>query len=192
MPINEVQVGRYNAILHKLLDMSEGAPSPSLATDIFPMIALEVDRPEWAFLGGERLCSMTWFDGATASNYSALGLRNPAGSGVLVVLEAVNTEELSVGLYFGLRSNSTIDASFPGRCRDSRMAAQNSVAEVVQVTQVAQPAYPYGWAKQFDVKDQPWIISPGYELMIWPAGLDVGIRLGLSWRERPLLPSETR
>ena len=52
---NEIQVGRFNAVLHKLLDMKEGAPAPQLSGDVIPTLVLENDRPEWIFLGAERL-----------------------------------------------------------------------------------------------------------------------------------------
>jgi len=53
--VNEIQVGRFNGILHKLLAMKEGAPAPTLAPEILAAIVLEADRPEYAFLGGTQL-----------------------------------------------------------------------------------------------------------------------------------------
>lgn len=87
---NEIQVGRFNAILHKLLDIKEGAPSPQLSGDISPTIVLEHERPEWKFLGGERNCrGGLWRAAGGAGTYNKQGLFNPVGSGVIAVCRTV-------------------------------------------------------------------------------------------------------
>jgi hypothetical protein len=193
---NEIQTGRWNAILHKLLSMKEGAPSPTLATDVFPTVVLESERPEWSYLAGERLCFGRWSDAAVAGNYSAVGLRNPVGSGVLVVCEAI---DIFVGAtsqwYIGMRSNSTVDAANPGFCRDSRLATQKAVGEVTERTQVAVPVYPMYKAIVLVSTTahyrEPIILSPGWEILCH-ALANTEIQGNFSWRERALEPSETR
>ena len=193
---NEIQVARYSGLLHKLLDMKEGAPSPTLATDIFPMLALESDRPEWAFLAGERLCFMQWHDAAVVAEYSSLGLRNPVASGVLVVVESMNVMIATGGYALGMRGNSTVDAANPGRTRDSRTAAQATAAQMVERTQGTVPAYPM-WtgaviSNTNGFSEFPVILTPGWELMIWNATVNSNITVAFTWRERALGSSETR
>ena len=120
---NEIQGGRLNSILHKLLNMAEGSPSPTLATDVFPMLALEVDRPEWHFLGGERLGWARWYLGGTAAQYSHVGLRNPAGSGVLLVVDRI-VVSVAAGnpVQLGLRTVAAVDVVSSGLSRDTRFA----------------------------------------------------------------------
>jgi len=193
---NEIQVGRFNGILSKLLGIT-GAPAPVSATDIFPMLALEVDRPEWHFLGGERLCQMRWQDAAVAANFSSVGLRNPEGSGVLIVVESITMWfAANAQAYIGVRANTTIDASYPGRSRDTRNAAANAVGLLVERTQATAPAYQtshvVALASTLVRDDTPWILTPGYELMTWPAAQNVAQTTTFNWRERHLEPSETR
>jgi hypothetical protein len=195
--LNEIQVGRINGLLHKLLDMKEGAPAPTLATDIFPTIALEVDRPEWKFLGGERLCQAQWNDAAAAGNYSSIGLRVPAGAGVLVVIKAIYViYGATADFYMGLRPNTTVDGARGGRCRDSRLAVATSAAQIVDRTQATALAYQtfhgVALANTLVKLDTPWVLTPGYELMIWPSAQNTAQTACFDFTERNLEPSETR
>lgn len=101
---NEINVGRLNGILHKLLDMKEGSPSPVLGAEVIPVLVLESDRAEWRWLGGQKHawgCGET--TGAAAQN-SKVALINPAGSGALIVCERVIiTPENSTLRQFTLR-----------------------------------------------------------------------------------------
>lgn len=108
MPLpNEIQTGRYNAILHKLLGITEGAPAPSLAPDLFAMLALEVDRPEWRFLAGQRLCSGgKYLAAGGAGNFNSFVLWNPAGSGILAVVTDL-ANAFNSARVFTLRANAT-------------------------------------------------------------------------------------
>ena len=197
---NEIQVGRFSALLHKLLDMKEGAPSPTLATDIFPVLALQSDAPEWKYLAGERLGSGRWTDGATAGEYSHIGLRNPVGSKTLVVIEqTVITSLVSVGYSFGIRVNAAVDAANAMRCRDSRWVdsgGPSTVAQMVEVTQAGAGIYP-----QFELRiladtsaivPVSWVLSAGYELLVHPNSGNQPCTIAFVWSERYLEQSETR
>lgn len=87
--MNEVQVGRFSSLLHKALEMGEGSPTPTLAPELFAMLALEVDRPEWAWLKAEKLCMGYDSEAAGVGARSMIGLRNPTGSGVLAVIKEI-------------------------------------------------------------------------------------------------------
>lgn len=84
---NEILSPGFNSILHKLLNMKEGAPSPQLSPEIMAAIVLEADRPEYAFLSGGRLCAGFVSSAAAAGLRSACILRNSVGSNVLAVVE---------------------------------------------------------------------------------------------------------
>ncbi|MCI0372639.1 MAG: hypothetical protein L0214_15005 [candidate division NC10 bacterium] len=86
---NEILAPRYNQLLYRLLAMQEGAPAPVLATEIFPMLGLEMDRLEWKFLTGTQLVMGTAIQLAVAGQFSHVCLQNPVKSGVLVVIEDV-------------------------------------------------------------------------------------------------------
>ena len=89
MAFNEIQVGRYNRLLQKLMSMKGGAPAPQLGGDIDAGITLESDRPEWQFLAGEFRAMGTTFKAADAANLSTVGLFNGNSTGVIGILEGV-------------------------------------------------------------------------------------------------------
>lgn len=92
--MNEIQTGRYSDLLHKLLGITEGSPTPTLAPDLIATLALEVDRPEWAYLGNERLCWGTVTPTPAAGERSLVQIHNSQASGLLVVVEGI---ELAAG-----------------------------------------------------------------------------------------------
>lgn len=119
---NEIQVGRFNGILHKLLGMKEGAPAAQLSGDIVPGLILENDRPEWKFLSGERLCHGGMQAADIAAALAKVGLFNPAGSGVLGVVTGGHFSAGSasrVSLYTTNRGNSLASKS-SGSIMDGR------------------------------------------------------------------------
>src|SRR5437879_387663 len=82
---NEILTGRYNRFLQKLLQMKGGPPAAQLASEIGAQIPL--------FHGAETMYLQGWelFGGgvnvsAVAGQTSGFRLRNPAGSGVILVV----------------------------------------------------------------------------------------------------------
>ena len=200
---NEIQTGRFNSILHKLLDMKEGAPAPTLAPDIFAMMALEVDRPEWKFLAGERLSSGSRSIAAGgAGTYGNLVLWNPSGSGVIAILSQVhnltNAERVfSVAATATDVSGTYTAVSYRG-LRDSRWGvlanakptcllyslATASPTSTNVLTQIRLSA-----ARTFE---SDWVIAPGTGLSFIDLVANESFNLSLTWRERGYLPSESR
>jgi len=88
---NEILVGRYNRMLQKLLSMKGGPPCPQLATEIAPNISLFNGAENrylegWNRIGG-RISAL-----GVAANLSAGRLLNPAGSGVIAVVEKASVQ----------------------------------------------------------------------------------------------------
>ena len=197
---NEIQVGRYNAVLHKLLSMEEGAPAPQLSGDLVPTLTIEHDRPEWKFLGGERMCYSSALLGAVADKYNQTVLFNPVGSGVLGIVERLNG---------GLESNNNLTlydhtimvtgaslTKMASVARDYRWTSVTSTlgfyyqvesALVGTRRQVARNAAFDMW----EITD-PIILPPGYGVGIATHVINLPIACNAWWRERPLEPSETR
>lgn len=197
---NEIQVGRYSALLHKLLDMKEGAPAPTLAPDVFSMLALEVDRPEWKFLMGERLAMGSQSVGAGgAGTYCSVGLYNPADSGVIVILEKVwntigTTRRCNIRLGTGSTGLTLVGA---GRgLFDTRFGLHLPTAQMSKEA-TATPAgtiiagqytfnnVGYSW-------DIPVVLAPDSFISFQDTTANQAAYLNIFWRERPLNPSESR
>ena len=201
--INEIQVGRLNGLLHKLLDMKEGAPSPTLASDVFPNIVLESDRPEWKFLAGERLGAGYRYDAAVAGQYSHAGLYNPAGSNVLVIVEQMQLiPTVNGSAYIRLEANyGRRDAVGYCTIRDPRgwggpTAPQTTAQPFDYTNAVASVGYPLGlWyiaANTLFTYNQPIVLPPGYEVYGVMSAVNQGITAMFSFRERKMERSETR
>jgi len=143
---NEIQRGGLNRILYRTLTIKgDVPPAPLIGAEIVPTMPLEVDRPEWGFLAGERRC---W---AEASLFNVAGqvckvvLENPAGSGIFLVIERLtlytgnspSNGPLSAIVHYGdpdtpadgiggmMAMNAT--GNQPGLARDFRWGQKNVV-----------------------------------------------------------------
>lgn len=199
---NEVQVGSWNALLGKLLDISH-TPSPTIATDIFPTIQLAGDRPEWEFLRGGRLLHAGAADPAAAGSYSHVGLFNPTGSGVLAVVHQTSVMNGGAGLPQLNLISSVAGWTLLGSAqyRDPRTA--NSSCKVYTFTNavltgtfMAWPTYRgtvgAGTYPAHFTYDSPVVLPPGYGLVAVSSGFNIGCMINAAFVERQLLPSETR
>jgi hypothetical protein len=200
--LNEIQIGRLNGLLHKLLDMKEGAPAPTLATDVFPMLVLESDRPEWLFLSGQRMCGALRQTAATVGQYSHAGLWNPAGSGVLAVVREITIWPVAVDLYFALEKGSAKkDTAGVGVILDTRgwpdSTHYQSTVYPYSYTNAVATGFSFAFIRTLasGVPMQlthPIVLGPGTNLLVRPSAANTAINVNFKWMERPLAPSETR
>lgn len=203
MTINEIQVGRYNGLLHKLLDMKEGAPAPSLAPEIVPALILESDRPEWAFLKGERLCMGRAQDVATAGQYSSVGLQHVGTRGLLVVLEdiyIINGGAGVAGYYLrGDEGLTTADSTGGAYARDSGHgwvafvgAARPSLYTNAVAPGEAQLFYHTVAPNSVLHLQIPFVLRNASAIWVTSDSVNVGVHCNFLWRERILEASELR
>lgn len=200
--LNDINSPRFNAILHKLLGIVDDAPSPKLATEIFPVLSLEADRPEWAFLGNERLMAARGDAVAVAGNYAYVSLNNPSDSGVIVTVERVMVA-CSTGLTYegvlglGPAQAQNLTHSTP---RDSRYQTPTGTFGVgaavlrqdSQATVVNGPAFRIPNNATLEI-DAPWVLAPGFALLWQHGTVATAIeRVSFVWRERLLAGGETR
>jgi len=202
---NEIQVGRLNAVLHKLLDMKEGAPAPQLAGDVVPSIILENDRPEFHFLGNSRLCGGGLYRAGQAGFYNKVALSNPAGSGVLCIVERFDVFASTNGQIdmMGVDAVSLV-GSQNGYLFDTRYGGNAwslSTFPTCQITFEETAFAGYGvnvqvyrnTANTTMTIDKPNIIlGPGTGIMLENQIVANAMGVNLWWRERALEPSETR
>lgn len=198
---NEILAARFNSILNKLLSMKEGAPAPSLSSDIVPTIQLEGDRPEYAFLGGVRLAAgFVGVAAGGAGNRSVAKLVNPAASGVLVVIEKIVVHSTVASKTFVIRTGTTGGATATGsRVRDARWGFMVPAALVQSVNGAAVngqilsfwPGQSNGTATAAFI-DTAFVLPPGTDIAIEPGVDNEGVSAGFFWRERAIEPSELR
>jgi len=199
--MNDIQIGRLSGMLHKLLGITEGAPVPTLAPELIATIPLEVDRPEWAFLGGESLCYGGGAQGAVAGEMSHVQLLNRS-PGVLAVLERVDINMTANGtVYYGHE-----DAVFPGGSvqvssgfRDSRKArgtgvtacecwTQTDAGVLIDTVLGKHPVLGYGLLTLYP----NIILTPSKGFAVACTTVNVSLYVTFYWRERMLEKSEVR
>lgn len=197
MPMNEIQVGRWNSVLHKLLAMKEGAPSPLLAPEVFPVVVLESERPEWAFLGGEKLCVGQISRAADVGNFSFVYFVNPIDSGTLAVITAVLSNDPDNTHLFS--SGTGVVATAFGAQLDSRsgvfpttIASTSGFASGVAVARPGTPLTFLWMLRGVAYTMFPIILSPGAFLNIAGNVVNRSLNITFHWRERILEPSESR
>lgn len=195
---NEIQVGRYNRLLQKLLSMKGGPPAPSLAGEIIAEIPLFHGVENRYLEGWERF----GFFGsiAAAVGVNSFGrLRNPPGSNVIAVLESLTGRNVTTqGLTFGAGPTTTVIAgeasagSIEGRGRtSSAMLASistNLVALPIRTFRV-QPAAAVS-IEFILTENQEFVLVPGTALEVATFNPNEGLTFGCTWRERFLEDSE--
>lgn len=214
--VNEIQIGRWSGILHKLLSMKEGAPSPVLAPEITPGIILENDRPEWRFLGGDNAAIFYQELGGVAGQSQFAQVVNPITSGVIAIVEQIFAGHVvavaTQGTYriYGFQTAPIALANqLNVSVQDFRYALGAptlSVTVPLLGTYVSSAALPASWAGVSQVIVAPImagnLFTPGlFSPIILPPGTAIGIQNTLAnsaftfafWvRFRQLEQAETR
>lgn len=203
---NEILAGRYNRFLQKLLSMKGGPPSPQLATEVSVNIQL--------FNGVENRYLESWERFAVLSNQVAVAAqtcavryRNPAGSNLMAVLEALWCWGLTTADQPTL-SNSISNvadlatllnpAQLDGRSRpnSSLIASQTTAASVALTGARSILVGAYNAAntpfKFIDFDDQEITLTPGMTYQVAAASVNVGMAVSAIWRERFLEDSELK
>lgn len=195
---NELQGGSgVNLILSKRFKIA-GAAAPFMASELFPMIGLEIDRPEWGFLGGTRLGAGTVGQAGVVAEFAQAGLLNPTGSGAIIVCvmigfrvtSPVPTVQVRVGF------NPTTDAETSGTNRDLRWgeANANTIARLfVRSAAALDGRVIYngsGPADQKNFYSQAIVLPPGAFVQANRDVLNEDIVASFSWYERAAEPGE--
>lgn len=200
---NEIQIGRLNGVLHKLLGMKEGAPSPQLSGDIVPALILESDRPEWKFLAGERLCMGGGAGAGVVGELRQFQIHNPADSGVLCVIkQMICTCDTSGPIFWGHADvpYSTLGgAQLADGFRDSRLSrgVLDTTCDVFTLTDAAVAIVSIiGRTKILNnlptVLRFPVILTPGHGFAVAFTVANEPFQTTWEWTERLLEESETR
>lgn len=198
---DDIQVGRYSDILGRLLSMAGvQAVAGQLSAEISAVLALEVDRPEWAFLGGEKLCSANQLVALSAGNRSVVRFRNPA-NGPLAVITNVQVSTSTAGTWTAAANLGAIAAdrgalsgAFVNLDTRWGVAAGNAACIVSgDNAAVAGTNFEAGHilaGTTYRFQATPIIVAPGGFVEFYFVETDQLIRCTIRWRERPMVPYE--
>jgi len=200
---NEIQAGRFSALLQKLCSIKGAAPAPQLAGEIIPTLPLEVDRPEWKYLAGERLCWGTATQAAVAGENAHVGLFNLPQSGLLAVTELINIRPAAAAsVYMG-----HLDTLFSGGgtaqaahgFRDSRLPRGPQTSTAVLYTKSnAGSLLTTNLFRVYQLSTNqagiqlgfPIVLGPGSGFVVVCATVNTELRVSMAWRERKIEQDE--
>ena len=82
-----IGTARYETLIRRLLSTKGSEAAPLLSPEIQPVLVVQRDAPELDFLKATHRFWGTGFEAASVGDASHVWLHNPAGSGILAVLE---------------------------------------------------------------------------------------------------------
>ena len=197
MARNEMtSAGPLNQILQKRYGIKGQAPALFMASEFFPMLSIENDRPEWGFLKGERWGGCDISDAAVGGQFSHAGISNPSGSGVLAVCRYIWPYS-TIDLMVRTLANVAWDLAVNCPVQDLRYGVGlRSTVQAVNLTQVAQAGtglarfdFSGAGAITFPIEFRI-VLPPGAACLISPATAGVAVQGHFQWYERAAEPGE--
>lgn len=182
-----------------------GSQSPlvfTMASDAFPMLPANFAQldPELLALRGDAMRAAA-FTGASAvaARFSAVGIANPLGSGVIAVVEGFDVSVTTAGRVQVIKQGlavSALQASVQGRSLDSRQTESASVR--VLATDEAATANYGTTVYALDLtpaalslfRELPFVLAPASTLWLVHATANVSIAASWRWRQRRIVAQE--
>jgi hypothetical protein len=197
---NEILVGRYNRFLQKLLGMKGSPPSPQLAGDIQPGIAL-FHGMENRFLESWRLYAASFNLGPTAAQTEACQIKNPTGSNAIGVIESVifgspGADFVTVSTSFNDPANLTnvfIATAMDPRqgTAGSSMLISGSAGGIVDLGFVVKRIRVAATSVELiNDEHQQWLLLPTQAHRLRQETVNTTMVVSIVWRERALEEGE--
>ena len=201
---NEIQAARYNELLHRLLDMKEGAPAPVLMPEMTASIILENDPPEYQLLKGVRICKGgLHVPNGGAGTFAQIQLLNPANSGIVSVVTNVSIRTNTAQLIEVRQTQISL----------LTLSAQRGVIDFRNLTGAGTPILPatqvrsdtpistvgvilselYAQANVLlQLEESHYVLGPNSSIKFACATANTTIAVSFDWYERALASSELR
>jgi len=196
-----------NEALHRRYNI-ENDPVSTFASDCFPTVSISDDEMDYAnrFLAGIKSCGARTAAGPPAGQLGAIGVRNPAGSNVLVTIERVlisSSVACNVSAYFDPSNAVTPSATASVVLLDSRWLTDRSsslgvvdarvggVSGVLGATRLFGELQ-FGAAITIEYPVVGVVLTPGSQLFLESNNTTGGLLWGAwRWRERGMVVTET-
>lgn len=198
--MSKIERGQFSSLLRRYLGMTGVSDViDELAPEISATFTLEAERPEWAFLKGERLLGMGQTVPALAANFGTVRYRNPAGSGVVAIFHSLNAgpgfnpapAAMVITITHGLQAADQATVQGYG-IRDFRQtpiagaiiqsqgyaaAGGNAIGAAICAAQTT-------W--QFITEQNPVVLVPGAALNVSSGFANLDLVVGAQWLEKRL------
>lgn len=155
-------------------------------------------QPEWAFPRGEKLWAVNPSQAAVAAEFSTVGIRNPSGSQLIVVVDQVVIFTSPGGSFSGrIAAQSTVDATATPQVRDSRIGVSSGGRlQTVSIAHVDPAILGFVlWTVRLGndvctVLPFPVVLSPGFDFFVGPTAVNLAANVSFIGRERQAFPGE--
>lgn len=175
----------------------------TLATDLFPVTSSDFGTmdPELLALAGARMrASQILVGTATVGEFTAVGIANPANSGVLGVLEMVmlfpGAAAQSIEIRRQAAAVSASQGSAQGVPLDSRITESASI-RLLASDEAALANYgtrlgflQMATAQSVELPEIPYVLAPNSTLWFCGQAANVGITAWMIWRQRKIEDGE--
>jgi len=199
---NQIGESGLNEIITRRLTTPGGSAAPAVAPEIFPVLVLESDRPEWGVLKGENPFAVSRVAAAPGvGNFLTHALVNPTGSGVIVVVKRLAAVAGTGLVRVGVAENGTYGAGGVqgiGIPTDSRISAfagavftrrsASSLTELIGAGAVTPSPLWFGEATTN--LDIPFILKPGWGMFVATNSSNTALTTNIFWTERKAQPGE--
>ena len=203
---NELYSGRFNRALQKLFGMKGGPPAPQLAGEVVPIVSFLSGAENRNLEGCNRFGILVSLAAPGVGNFNLARLRNPAGSGLVAIIEKIlfsNTNagavNFQVGYGLGPGSDVTTLAGLVNTGLDARGSPQPTCH--LSTSQVAASALvQIGLEALSSNQNADFIFDSIHELTVlpgtvydfWANTANTILNVSLIWRERALEDSEVK
>lgn len=199
MDINRISKGQLGTAIARIFGLVDENAVASVAPELMPTTSPWERDEFWALTGGN-LCVSGFYITAVAAQYSAMQLRNPAGSGMILIVERIHFFAPAAGfVYVGMNLVSgltTLANAIDSYHRDSRRAPGGNVIRGLagRITHgndagLIIPQQSVYKAATDSIKET-WVLTPGFGLQVASNVVNNDLAPTIFWREKPISDSE--
>lgn len=198
MLFNQITNARLVSPLVRFFGMkTQGNPAPTLAPEVQPTFDVNAQSDAAAyFTRRSRLFGTRFSVSAVVGQNSEAQIRNPANSGVLLVIRKLgvfSTSYIGYGCRITTADYGTIITD--GSQFDTRwlLSSASSKAAIVSAQTNAIPIFYSGgyiFANDIGERDMSIVVAPGSSFNILANSANAAIFVSCSWEERPVAPEE--
>jgi len=200
--VNQIQGGRWDTFIRRLLPIKDRSIAPIFASELVGQVVVQEWEPEFYKLRDENLCIGLAAQAGVAAEFTHVKLRNPIGSGNLVVLEEVWFRPAAGVSIEMAQVISVATVGFTNQAtafRDMRAGGLPGVGVTVAQVSIETNVAPLGGTAI--ARLQPlatdtmrlkltMVLPPNSEIIFRALTVNVGMQVTFLWRERGAEPSE--